>query len=312
MHDTINVQKEGEPFEDIVRHCELLQGVSLDSKEVRKSSVRYLEQGLDKSIVEITQELDKEERLGAMLAKLVSVSEEIGMHVDILTIYGTVLFGKHLIAALGSPWMVKPTLEKVFELTGDKLEKAKNIKDSYHASHEYYMVNQKTNSLISDIGHKWEQESTNPENIRYGLEKYMQCASILERMFPFLLAIKRIIDNKSPSLANLRNLKSYKVRNELTNRTDSPNSVYFDCIVKQYDRRLRNGIAHGDTLINPTESVVELPNENKEYDFSEINNILKKNFTSMVFLSGVCIACIDLRYIYNDTNLEARELFADM
>jgi hypothetical protein len=308
MYDTTNTLDRDNHLNQTVSHYELLWEASLDTTKVEEYLNYHLSEGVDKNLVEIRQEFDKEKRLGAMIAKISILSEESNAPVNVLGMYATVLIGKDLINALDSFWMVKPTLEKIFELNNNKISNAKEIIDEYYRSDEYYAVNQKSDGLLSDIGDNWDKNSTEAENVRFGLNKYLDCSQILERTFPTLLAVKRVIDDKSPSLSNLHKLKSYKVRTELTNRDKNANSVYFDCIVKEYDSQLRNGLAHGDILVNPSNSVVEIPNANKEYEFSEINKILKKNFASMVFLTGMYRASIELQFIFRDAELEPREL----
>lgn len=308
MTKTKDTVGRGDTLAQTVAHYELSWGVSLDVEKVRKNLINYLQQGVNKNFVEIRNDLDKEKRLGAMLATMLAFSEKEDIPVSTFTAYKTVLYGKDVIDTLDSFWMVKPTLEKVFELRDGKLDQAKEFIQTYNKSGEYYTVNQMSDGLLPEIVDDWNKDSTKPRNIRYGVDNYMKCAQILERTFPLLLGMRKILDGESPDLNDLHDLKSYQVRNKLTDRDSSPNIVYFDCIVNQYDSQLRNGIAHGDILINPTESVIEIPNASKEYKFSEINDILKKNFASMAFLTGMYTASIDLQYIFNGSSLEAREL----
>lgn len=144
---------------------------------------------------------------------------------------------------------------------------------------------------------KWDPEGDDAENVKFGLQIYRETLGIYERGFPLLLGIKRIMDGEDPDLESLQTEHEGIVRKELTDVQKHDNSVYFLDIVKQYEPALRNAVAHGDYTVDPVESKVKIPNKNQEYSFSEINDLLKRNFSVAIILSGYLEALLQWQYV---------------
>lgn len=134
------------------------------------------------------------------------------------------------------------------------------------------------------------------EDIMDYLELYREIAEFSELAFPQLLVLKRILDGEEevdPAVLQSKNASS--VRRELTDK--DTNAVYFDLIVKKYNRHLRNALAHGDYLVDSQNSVVQITSENKEFSFEEIEDIVYWNISNFVFLSGAMQSLVEWQYI---------------
>lgn len=147
----------------------------------------------------------------------------------------------------------------------------------------------------------WDTEAETAESISKGLDIYRKGLGVFERGFPLLLGLKRILDGENPEVDELQKMRASSVRAELTDTDNHPNSAYFDLVVNQYNRMLRNALAHGDIIHDPSGSQVRIPNEDTAYTYTEFNDIAKRNFSNGVFLTGLCSSLVEWRvYMYEN------------
>lgn len=228
--------------------------------------------------------------------------------------------GLQTIKDLDEFWRFKPTVETIFDLDSQQLERADIYMKSFQGSEQEDIRRRNQEDLI-DKYQRWDRADLSTENINLGREIYEDCAKILERGFPNLLALKRILDGEDPDLEELHQIRASQVRRELTNKEEEENCVYFDLIVNSFESDIRNGIAHNDIITDPSESVMRVPLTNSEYDYEEFNKIVKKNIANAMFLTGAFQSLIEwhaatagseLRDERPDWVFEDRNYFAEL
>lgn len=192
----------------------------------------------------------------------------------------------------------EPCIKRMLRMDGLEMEGRSEFHYDYMKSNYEKIISQSYNkiNITEEIGLE-----RNADSIKRGIEDYSYAMGIIERGFPLLLGVKRIIDDKvSPDLDTLQNLKLSSISRELTNRS-SKSYAYFDQIVNAVDIDLRNGIAHGDIMIDPSDSTVKIPNNSIEYSFSETVDSIEKTIAVSVFLSGVFQSTFEMNLIIEAT-----------
>lgn len=193
--------------------------------------------------------------------------------------------GLQIIKDLDEFWRFKPTVEALLDLDDQQLQAVSSVMQSLKNSDHSDIINRNKARMIERY-QQWDEADLSTENINLGREIYEECVKISERGFPLLLAMKRALDGEEPDLEDLQRIRASRVRDELTDEEEEPNSVYFDLIVGRFDSALRNGISHNDIITDPGESVVRIPNEGIEYGYEEFNKIVRKNIANGTFVSG--------------------------
>lgn len=193
--------------------------------------------------------------------------------------------GISIIKQHGDYWLFEPCIEKIFELSQRELDDAYRYIQDFIESDFGLTLTQYTHPLHKNL-RDWDSDQMNSESFDTGLNIYQNCKNIFERGFPNFLALKRILDGKTPENETLQRKSASSVRRELTNSEDGSNSLYFDLIVNKFDIRLRNGISHGDVLYDPSNSEIRIPTENVSYSHDEFNGIIHTNISTAIFLTG--------------------------
>jgi hypothetical protein len=179
----------------------------------------------------------------------------------------------------------EPCIRRMFELNAEKTQKLVNLYDAYMQSKHRIALDQSFHKLKHSCdGIPPASVSENADEINSGLESYNHAMDVVERGLPLLTGFKRILDaNDELDLDKLQKLRLRSMIKELTN---SENYCYFDQVVDIIDLDIRNAIAHGDTFVNPSESIVEFPNAGTNHHFSTMSNKLEDIYAISIFLSG--------------------------
>jgi Asp-tRNA(Asn)/Glu-tRNA(Gln) amidotransferase A subunit family amidase len=197
----------------------------------------------------------------------------------------TVRYGCLWLMQLDRYYRFEPCMRRMFELNAEKTQKLVNLYHAYMQSKYKAALDQSFHKLRDNCD-GMTSVSENADEIHSGLESYNYAMDVVERGLPLLTGFKRILDaNDEPDLDKLQKLRLGPMMKELTNKS-SENYCYFDQIVDIIDRDIRNAIAHGDTFVNPSESIVESPNADTNYQFSTMSNKLEDIYAVSIFLSG--------------------------
>lgn len=189
----------------------------------------------------------------------------------------------------------KPCIEKIFELKFEKLEKIAVYMREFEQS-DYETTSEQYRHKVQYHHNNTSSTNDNGELIAEVLEMYKDIAGLFETTFPNLLALKRILDDETPSNAVLQNKSFSSVCRELLSTEKEPNSVYFDLIVNKYDSNLRNGLSHGDIINDTVNEEVRMPSKSVCYSYAEIGEIGRNNLSNAFFLTGFYRELIKWRY----------------
>lgn len=203
-------------------------------------------------------------------------------------------------------YLYEPCVECIFELDDEELERLYAYLREFESSEYANALSQYRNEVfqrVSDIG----EIESETQSIAEMLELYSDIASLYEIAFPNLLALKRILDGEDPENEVLQRKDASSVRRELQNSEKELNSAYFDLIVKQYDRRLRNGLAHGDIVTDTVEEKVRVPSEGTEYSFAELREVVESNHHNAIFVTGVYRGLGKWRFLTQGMDTVSRE-----
>lgn len=163
---------------------------------------------------------------------------------------------------------------------------------SYQAIRAYMVLNpdkfdlavrQHANYLLDSMQNKPElliiQYS---EDIQTALDLYLRCCFVCDMSFPSILRVKRCLEGGNYVNKDLHSMPHKNVRDELKR---GKLGSRFGKIVHKFDTRLRNGIAHGDVVINPYENKLTIPSENLDYNLSNIERSLRQGVALALFLA---------------------------
>lgn len=205
-------------------------------------------------------------------------------------------------------WLFEPCIEKIFEMNQEQLNTLHSYLVDFMESEYGIALHQHSYPLRRNTK-AWYSECENHESFNHGIALYQDCASIFERSFPNLLAMKRVLDGETPENRVLQRKSASSVRRELTDTTDVSNSIYFDLVVKRFDGKLRNGISHGDVVYDPSNEEIRIPTEDTVYTHGEFNRIICTNEAIAHFLWGGFISLVCWQTITNmDENITRAEL----
>lgn len=200
--------------------------------------------------------------------------------------------GLQIIKSLDEFWRFEPTIEIIFDLNEEQLEKAHAYVKAFEGTDHDHALNTNQETLIH-LYQQWDVKDLSTENINRGREIYEEIIKICERGFPNLLALKRILDGETPDVESLQRERASSVRDELLDDAPLSNSDYFKLIVREFDKPLRNGVAHNDIVTDPAEREVRIPTTNTRYSFEEFNGIVKANLANGMFLTDAYRSLIE-------------------
>lgn len=221
------------------------------------------------------------------------VSENIGgdsvSYTDLIS--NTFQFGCLTISETNEFHLFEPCIIRMLEMNERETKECLKLHQEFYKSDYETIINQASDRAKFTTNISVEQ---NADHIKTGLKGYGHGMDVVERGFPLLLAVKRILEGEEkPDLEVLQNLKLSAVRRELTNKS-TQEYPYFDQIANAVNINLRNGIAHGDIVIQPTNSILSIKNGEKRYKFSEVAEDIEKLMSIVVFLTGTFQATIPL------------------
>jgi hypothetical protein len=209
--------------------------------------------------------------------------------------------GAQILRNEGTYWRYEPCIERIFEMNSKEITLA----------HRYFEVFEESDYdvVAEQLRHKFgEQQSSLPEtgspHFVSELVSTIEAAfPIIERGFPHLLALKRILDGDDPTVEVLQRKKLTSVVRELTDIEEHLNSVYFDWIVSAYPSKLRNASAHGDLLHDSANEEVRIPSKGFVYSYEDLESTRREVFSIVVFLIGMLQALIAWRAITYDEDI---------
>ncbi|WP_152420021.1 hypothetical protein [Haloferax prahovense] len=202
----------------------------------------------------------------------------------------TIQSGLSLIKGYDEYWRFEPCILKLREMDHDSLTYLLEYLESFFETDYFHTLNQHK-TVVLDKREYWNQDETSSQNTILGKEIFNEASSLFESGFPNLLAMKRILDGECPKNDDLQNLRASSVRRELTDRDDA-NSAYFDLIVEGYDNQLRNAMAHGSFLNDPSNKEIRIPTRNLTYSYEQFNNAVAAAIANSVFLTGLFYALV--------------------
>lgn len=230
-----------------------------------------------------------------LMARAGSYDEDYLIKLEFMLLERMIQLGADAIREYDDYFRFEPCIELIFELSYNELEDMSNYVTELKQSRYETTSRQYTHEFQN---HYYDAISKNQgrEKIVELLEIYRNIVGLFETTFPNLLALKRIKDGEEPSVEVLQNKKFTSVCRELVNTDEEPNSVYFDLIVNKYERKLRNGLSHGDIINDTVEKEVRISSSNKSYSYSEIGSLVESNLSTAYFLSGFYTGLIKWRY----------------
>jgi len=112
--------------------------------------------------------------------------------------------------------------------------------------------------------------------------------------------MKRILDGETPNMDSLQNLRASKVRRELLDTEANENSAYFDLIVDAYNNNdIRNALAHGDLVHDPTKQEVRISSRNTTYTYNTFETIIDEHIAVGAFFDPMYPSIIEYSHMMN-------------
>jgi hypothetical protein len=277
---------------ELIKHVSILEQIDISPYDV----MRYIQKNPENvvpplSILESFMEFSIEEKVAQMISmsRLLDHSEQMLAQNTIVLSNISILIGAgvKLLKSEGTYWFFEPTVEKIFELDRADSKRIYNYISEFQMSNHLYILHQMYNSLNKKLfEYRYNYLNIHSDSLDDWLNIYQICMRISEKAFPNLLALKIILDGHTPSIEPLQRKRASAVRSELLDQENS-NSVYFDLIVSQVDTSLRNGIAHGDIVHDPTLEKINIQSSGREYSYDQLREIIKRNVSIAAFLSGL-------------------------
>jgi hypothetical protein len=301
-----------DPEKKALQDMAVAWGAVLDFDQVEKHAKRIA--GSDETIT--TGKLfntDKNKEAACVLIKLRSdewpnfdsEGEQAEDFVEYLC--SSIILGKKLIEQNNVYWRFEPTIEKVLELGPDQSKQATNHLREFETS-DYGLAFDQQEYRLLEHKREWIPDEKTSSSVETGIDLFRVAVDIYERGFPLLLGIKRILDNKNPSVSELQSLRARKVRKELTNTAEHKNSAYFDLVVDTYDSNIRNALSHGDLLHNSQQQSIQIPNDNITYTYEEFIQQVSGTVAASIFLTGMLIELVYFSHIINTTDNLSRDV----
>jgi len=111
--------------------------------------------------------------------------------------------------------------------------------------------------------------------------------------------MKRILDGETPNMDSLQNLRASKVRRELLDTEANENGAYFDLIVDAYNNDIRNALAHGDLVHDPTKQEVRISSRNTTYTYNTFETIIDEHIAVGAFFDPMYPSIIEYSHMMN-------------
>lgn len=165
-------------------------------------------------------------------------------------------------------------------------------------SDRYTTLAQLSNKFLQHVSRRG-KTTTQTENISEGIEALKDVFGIYELGFPLLLGMKRILDGETPNMDSLQNLRASKVRRELLDTEANENSAYFDLIVDAYNNDIRNALAHGDLVHDPTKQEVRISSRNTTYTYNTFETIIDEHIAVGAFFDPMYPSIIEYSHMMN-------------
>jgi len=201
-------------------------------------------------------------------------------------ILNQVAVGKRFLDETGTYWRFEPTVEKTLNLTETQAEQAVNLYGEMKTSDHGTILDQSSDKFLKHVIGR-DKTSDQTEKIAISIEAVQDALGIYEIGFPLLLGVKRILDGGDPSMESLQQLRASKVRRELTDTDEHENSVFFDLVISAYKSNVRNALAHGDLVNDPSDQTVRIPNRDVSYTYDEFETITTEHIAVALFLAGM-------------------------
>jgi hypothetical protein len=247
---------------------------------------------------------DKDKRAAAVIllqrqAQSNIDSESLSTQVDtvyIQRILEQTAIGKQILDSTGTYWRFEPTVEKTLSLSESQAEQAVNLYGELKTSDHGTILDQSADKFLKHVTER-DKAPDQTKRIAIGIQALQDAIGIYEIGFPLLLGIKRILDGDDPSMESLQQLRAAKVRRELRNTDSHENSVFFDLIVNAYSSNVRNALAHGDLVNDPSERTVRIPNRDNTYTYDEFDTITTEHIAVALFLTGMYQSTLEFSYL---------------
>jgi hypothetical protein len=213
--------------------------------------------------------------------------------------------GVGIIRDLGDLWRIEPYFQAISGFSGEKAT----------AGFEHFVNFEKTDycPAAQQHRHRFTQYHRQlGQKNRHGLTDIPDLVRmielslpIFETQFPNLLAMKLILDGKSPDIDTIYRKSLVSIYRELTNTSDNPNSAYFNLIADVYGESLRNELAHGDLLYDASKECVRVPTTGREYTFDKLKSKWDRVYAIVVFLAGVMRSAVEIQYYIHRYRLDS-------
>jgi len=213
-------------------------------------------------------------------------------------IVGSISVGKRHARQNNQYWRFEPTIEKTLSLNTDQSTRAANLYGELKQSDRYTTLAQLSNKFLQHVSRRG-KTTTQTENISEGIEALKDVFGIYELGFPLLLGMKRILDGETPNMDSLQNLRASKVRRELLDTEANENSAYFDLIVDAYNNDIRNALAHGDLVHDPTKQEVRISSRNTTYTYNTFETIIDEHIAVGAFFDPMYPSIIEYSHMMN-------------
>lgn len=195
-------------------------------------------------------------------------------------------------------WRFEPTIEKTLSLNTDQSTCAANLYGELKQNDRGTTFEQLSQNFLKHVSQR-HKTTTQTENIVEGTEALKDVFGLYELGFPLLLGVKRILDGETPNMDDLQNLRASKVRRELLDKEANENSVYFDLIVDAYNNDIRNALAHGDLVHDPTEQEIRIPSCTTTYTYNKFETIIDEHTAVGAFFDPMYTSIIEFSHMMN-------------
>lgn len=167
-----------------------------------------------------------------------------------------------------------PLIKSIATLSEAELDLAEQAIYKHHDSDESISLLQNATYLSTgDLAYDSDFKVNDVDSAREGIEVYRKCMEVCDSASPQVLMIKRISEGGNPLNKDLESMPFGDILNELKK---SP----FEAITDGIDSDLRNGLAHGDVMVDPYTETIEIPGEKLSYSYSELEDNIRSAIIS--------------------------------
>jgi hypothetical protein len=206
--------------------------------------------------------------------------------------------GSRLLREEQTYWRFEPCIECIFEMEPEQIERAYQYLCAFEES-DYDVAAEQVRHQFADRQTSL-PDTTDPRFPTALLDTIEVAFPIVERGFPNLLALKRILDEEDPTVEVLQRKSLSSVVRELSDTESELNSAYFDLIVSTYPSTLRNAMAHGDVLHDHENQEIRIPSTGTMYTPENLEKIWGEVYSLVVFLGGMVQGLVSLNALAPD------------